>query len=285
LTHFAYGNTGRRVIPVKENEGGLRFVKGMKPGIDICRLAGVEIELSSFVYSTAWESFVRTISLMGCDVVRDGSLPDTGIEIVTAPWSGKVFKEKLDYILSALDKHSPRVNNQCGLHVHIDARDFTVYDIRRMLMLWDRVETWVAAMVPEERLQGSMCKLMHLKPIVELLYANRSPMLTKHLLYGMLYGEVAGAKKHKTSKYGEMRYYGLNLHSWNIRKTLEFRFPPGTKDYETICFWAALFSQIVELAYRSKEIELQKIPKDVDKYMKEVLDSETYHFAEGRFSQ
>lgn len=281
LTAFAFGHTGRRVIPVAANGAGLRFMKGgAKPG-DVCRLVGVEIEISSYVYSTSWESYVRKLAVMGCDVVRDGSLPDSGIEIVTAPWSGKLFKKQMMCVLAGLLSHQPKVNDQCGLHVHVDARDFTVYDLRRMIILWSKIESGIASLIPSQRLNGSMCKLMHLENIVHILRLQRSPLFTKRILYGMLYGETAGAQKHKTSKYGEMRYYGLNLHSWNIRKTLEFRFPPGTINYERICFWAALFSQIVQFAFKSKESDLLAMGGE-GQYMKnakKIFDPQTYEAA------
>lgn len=276
---LVYGESGNRKIPTKPNECGRRFVK-TKHEFDIPRLVGLEIEVADYAKVSSYSRFIKWLIEHGCDAVRDGSLPSSGIEYVTAPWAGMEFKKNIKYICNQLAHYEAVVNDKCGLHVHVDARDFTAYDLRRLILLWNLLEPQAMAMIPASRRRKDMCKPLDLRKIAKVLKASKSPMLTKYVLYGMLYGEVGGAVKHKLTKYGSMRYYAMNLHSWNIRRTVEFRMPPGTVDEDVMVFWAAFCSQVVEFAYKSKESSLYELLAGTGmlELLPKILDSKTHDF-------
>src|SRR6266702_5519087 len=55
-------------------------------------------------------------------IVRDGSLPNSGFEINTSPAAGDVYIKQITEICKALTRVDAKINNDCGLHIHIDAR-------------------------------------------------------------------------------------------------------------------------------------------------------------------
>lgn len=251
----------------------------------IPRLVGVEIEVAQFDTGQVFQSFRDWFKHEGGDIVTDGSLPSTGREFVTPPWAGEVFKTKMKEVSTRLREMNAEVTTSCGLHNHVDARDFTAYDVRRMIMLWARIEPLIMTFAPEARQSYDTCKYYGLRKIANILADYRSPALTRLLLYGMMYGEPAG-RKYKTHKYCSSRYHSLNVHSWNLRRTFEFRVPPGTVAYQTIVHWASLFSQIVEFAYRSKEKDLAPVPmynrENTVEFVKKFVDQTTMKHFLGR---
>jgi hypothetical protein len=245
------------MIPTHPNTGGRRYVRIASKGNGcIPRLVGVEIELATITTGPSFDNFSRKLRVMGCEFVADGSLPSGGTELVTTPWAGKDFEKNIGWICENLCVVNAGVTSACGLHNHVDARDFTPYDLRRLIVLWATIEPVMLRLIPERRWRDSTtCKPNRFGMLADVLNVQHSPVITRHLLYYMLYGNVTGMQE-KAHKYASVRYFAMNLHSWNLRGTIEFRLPPGTVDYDVMWNWAALFSQIVEYAKRTPERRL-----------------------------
>jgi len=80
-----------------------------------------------------------------------------------------------------------------------------------------------------------------------------------------------GVKKAKTQKYGETRYRALNLHSYFLRKSIEFRHHEGSTDAKTIINWAMVCGHVVEAANRLSEAQIRELPNDSKKALVEIL--------------
>jgi hypothetical protein len=123
----------------------------LSPEIEIYKLVsrgrnGLGKKISKVVYD--W----------GGRIVHDGSLGSQGFEINPAPAGGDLFLLQMKEIFSALEEAEAYVNEKCGMHVHINARDFTAYDIRRLVKYYAIVEDVLFGMVDEDRRENDYCR-------------------------------------------------------------------------------------------------------------------------------
>ena len=93
-------------------------------------LAGIEIELEEIHLSDEptfqyWEA------------KPDGSLRNSGMEFVcSSPWGGRDLYAASLEIDSFLFRHTPDTSWRCSTHVHIDVRDLSVAQLKRMILAY-----------------------------------------------------------------------------------------------------------------------------------------------------
>jgi hypothetical protein len=98
-------------------------------------LLGVEFELVTRGYmSTAVEDVRSQLGEEYCICKSDGSLPDGGLEIVTAPRGLDEHVERFSKWTINSD-YSAWKTGRCGMHVHIDSRAFTSLTLGKFIML------------------------------------------------------------------------------------------------------------------------------------------------------
>lgn len=187
-------------------------------------------------------------------IVSDGSLPDTGFEINTAPANGDLFVNQITEICSSLEKDYANVNDDCGLHVHIDARDFTYYDLRRFVLLYERIEPALFEMMPYSRRESNYCKPCG-RLYADAARTNRFPKIYKGKLIQAVYG-LEASRPPRDVKHNDARYHALNLHSWFYRGTIECRLHTGTINPKKIIAWSKLWASILDSAMRWRESEI-----------------------------
>lgn len=188
----------------------------------------------------------RIVNSWSASVVEDGSLSGSGFEINTAPASGDRFLEQIHQLGKALKDGEAKITRSCGLHVHIDARDFTFKNIQSLIYLYAHVEDALYAMQPEARRSSSYAKRCG-KGYVEALARGTDPEseLDYHL-YGTKDKESLSYEK--KDKYGRARYSALNLHSWFYRGTVECRLHSGSANARKIASWGVLWALILDAA-------------------------------------
>ena len=98
-------------------------------------LLGVEFEMvTRDSVNEAVEDVRDQLGKDYCICKSDGSLPDGGLEIVTAPRSlDEHIKRFSEWNIS--NDYSAWKNNRCGMHVHIDSRAFTSLTLGKFIML------------------------------------------------------------------------------------------------------------------------------------------------------
>jgi hypothetical protein len=99
-------------------------------------LMGVELEMCSGSRSTVDNAVRDVLAQFGddyCICKSDGSLPDDGLEIVTAP---RGLAEHIERFKKWNINTSYRAwnNNRCGMHVHIDANAFSQLTLGKFLI-------------------------------------------------------------------------------------------------------------------------------------------------------
>ena len=98
-------------------------------------LMGVELEIvTRDSVNDAVEDVRDQLGTDYCICKSDGSLPDGGLEIVTAPRTlDEHIKRFSDWNIS--DDYNAWKNGRCGMHVHIDSRAFTSLTLGKFIVL------------------------------------------------------------------------------------------------------------------------------------------------------
>jgi hypothetical protein len=89
-------------------------------------------------------------------VVSDGSIPE-GFEINTAPASGDKFVAQLEQIGAKLSRAGADANHKCGIHIHVDVRDFNFVERAKLCWLWAACEREFYSLVPKSRRGSRWC--------------------------------------------------------------------------------------------------------------------------------
>lgn len=196
-------------------------------------------------------------------IVHDGSLPATGFEINTSPANGDRFINQVDEIAKALSDGDSYVNINCGLHVHVDARDYDYYALRRLVNYYAKIEPALYAIVAKNRRKNRYCLPCGDKYTSDMVLGGALPKQSvKYNIIKGLYGQCNKSINNlKRDKYSPSRYNALNIHSWFYRGTIECRMFEGTVDpYEIKC-WGMLWAFILDFAYSSSEKDINNLDK------------------------
>ncbi len=190
--------------------------------------------------------------------VSDGSLPSTGFEINTAPASGDAFFNQINEINDALVLHGGHVDRSCGLHVHVDARDFTYSKMVNYIKIWRQVEEAMFRIVDPSRGASSYCVKVGDRFMQVLKESANFNETVDSILEG-IYGDRVRASDMKNSRRPGCRYLAINLHSWIYRGTIENRMHQGTVDGTKIKNWGLLNSALIDVASEVSQKELNEI--------------------------
>lgn len=196
--------------------------------------------------------FVDLTRPWGLNVVRDGSLPNTGFEINTSPASGDLFVNQINEICEFLKKGRSFVDQSCGLHIHFDVRDVSIPALENYVRLWEKVETAMYELVIPSRKNSSYC--LPLSSQITSKIRNNTPKGIIKGIYGDEY--LTNIDAVRQSRRPSQRYRAINLHSWAYRGTVENRMHHGTINARKIINWSLLNVAILEA---SKNMSLRDI--------------------------
>jgi hypothetical protein len=224
-------------------------------------------------------------------VVEDGSLSgDAAHEVNTMPTNGDMFLVHIKDLTSAYAQVGAGCSDECGLHVHVDCRDMDVYDLRRVILLYAKVERALFELVDESRLNGSYSAVCGTE------YANMSPTpsLFRRQILGTLYNDNVLVPKNgsktirtqKSDKWGardRMRYRALNVHSFFLRKSLEFRHHEGSVDYSEITNWALVCGNVIDTAVRWSDAKINALPSDPFAALLVVIPASLHEYCFGKW--
>lgn len=155
-------------------------------------------------------------------LVRDSSIAIEGgeaVELVT-PVLGWADIPLLQACIRALRKAGARVNETCGLHIHVDASPHTAQTLQNLIRIWAAKEQLIfqALRVPATR-RDRYCKPIEARVRDGARSRKLKDMADLHQLW---YG-VDAWNRPQANHYHHTRYHALNLHSVWFRGTIEFR--------------------------------------------------------------
>lgn len=234
------------------------------------RHISVEIECDKVNTSGNGKKLASVLKKWSDSVVTDGSLSgDYAHEINTSPSNGDLFVNHIEQITEAYKDIDGKCSVKCGLHVHVNCQDLKFYDLRKVILLYARIERALFELCRPDRVNAQYSRLCGKN------YANMSPNPEefRRQLFGKFYCDseklaVArpdknvglAIKKKKEGKYAGVRYRALNLHSYFLRKTVEFRHHEGSVDPEVIINWAEVCAYIIEAANKLSEAQIRALP-------------------------
>lgn len=215
------------------------------------------------------------------NVVGDGSIDPGGVELVTQPAGGTQWREMIADIGKGLQTSGAFTSPKCGQHVHVDASDLNVWDMRRLIKLYASIEQALFDALPYERIQSRYCvpcgstylnwlQDMGAKPqklhFAFKQYSVKPQDYLRHRKakdYKIVRASLLDAKKaldgQAERKYHESRYKALNLHSYWHRGTIEFRHAHGTCNPEQITNWGLICASIVDFAAKQGDAQVKAL--------------------------
>lgn len=202
----------------------------------------------------------------GIGLSGDGSLDDCGKEFQTPKLSGEKGEKVLKDLCRELNNNNFYVNRTCGLHIHLDAKDYQgeTEKIKRLMLFYLIVEPLLLSYLPFSRRKNRFClplsQFYHEQEIRE---ANDITDIEKMWYREQSQEQIENRKKYR---YDNTRYAGVNLHSLLSNNHLEIRHHSGTIDYTKIINWIKLHVRILD------KISKDEIPLDEIINLKNILN-------------
>ena len=204
------------------------------------RKFGVEIE----AYNCTRDKLARELTAAGINVavegynhitrnhwklVTDSSL--TGVntfELVSPVLEGEQGLKELEKVCWVLEYCEVKVNDSCGLHIHMNAADFNLQTWKNLALSYKHLERVIDAFMPASRRNNRFCK--GLSGITEAgINAARSIR------------DLQGVFNHD-------RYRKLNLEAYSRHNTVEFRQHSGTTNFTKMEKWVHFLNGLITFA-------------------------------------
>lgn len=228
------------------------------------RSIGVEVELAEWgtLRAGGATAVKRDNPLLVCQFERDGSVQPSGMELVVGPQAGDNYLTVMSKLISRLKESGVEANNTCGYHAHIDAASMTLPELRRVILGFAYMQNSIFHyLVAPHRLQEPAYhytqKISGLQGLRECKSSSEISAWLDMWLYGVHIHPLMGGEERrqlkrrletlKSHKYeNAARRRALNLHSWMMRGTIEFRLKEGTTDPTELLMWPLWCGWFVE---------------------------------------
>ena len=190
-------------------------------------------------------------------VVYDGSLSHNGAEVVS-PICTLEDLDTVQAIVRALKAAGAKVDETCGIHIHVGIKHLEAKQIRNLMRLVFRYDHIIAkGLQVKESRRGSECR-GYARPLSTDVM-ERVDALGNDLSISDLNKAWYGSSREfdaRSQKYHDSRYNGLNLHAFWYQGTAEFRWFNGTlhagKIRSYIMFCLSLVSRAQIMSGNSK---------------------------------
>lgn len=166
---------------------------------------------------------------------------DSSCGLEVASYVAKGYKDLINFgkVATALYDAGARVNEKCGLHVHVDVRDFPQTQVACLVADWMKIENVIANMLPEHRVNNKYCKMLSKHFTIE--YLSPNPETFWQAVRPYNYGDNDRRVALNICNYAR------SLGSYHANKsTVELRLPEGTLDAFDVKNWIRLFVRFVD---------------------------------------
>ncbi len=163
-------------------------------------------------------------------VTTDSSISGiNSFELVSPILRGEAGLEQLMKVCRALKKCGAKVNRSCGLHVHLNARNFSLEQWKRIFINYARLENVIDQFMPNSRRanNNTYCRGFMNE-------GNFERRINQMSSLGRISSILSG------------RYWKINPQSYSVHNTCEFRQHAGTTDFIKICSWIRFLSNLVD---------------------------------------
>lgn len=228
------------------------------PAIDYAfnRNFGIEIE----AYNCTRERLARELTAAGINVqvegynhtdhtdhwklVTDSSLSGCNtFELVSPILHGEQGLEELEKVCWVLDLCNAKVNDTCGLHVHMDAAEFDLTTWKNLILTYKRLEGVIDNFMPHSRRNNRYCKAL-------------SAITETSIKSARSISDLRTAFFHN-------RYHKVNLEAYARHRTVEFRQHGGSTNFTKMSAWIHFLAKMITFAKQGQVnagTTLQNIP-------------------------
>ena len=166
------------------------------------------------------------------------------MELVSPPLSGYQGLQTLARVLEVINQRSDSfVTQQCGLHVHHDARRLDINTFKTLAKLYIKYEPTLDELLPLSR-RGTEC--CHCRSLRCFTYNSTTPAPTNQSQRLDRIGRTRD--KNELCYLWYDRYLKLNLSSHSLHGTIEFRHHSGTLKLEKTLHWLVLTQKMLARA-------------------------------------
>lgn len=186
----------------------------------------------------------------GAIAVSDGSLGAGGFEVCTFPANGDAFLNQIQTITEVLNSQRAYVNSTCGMHIHVDASDYTAKDVCNFMKVYCLIENAIFSTLPKSRRNNTYCKRITLqKDTLNFLFTKgvKSSSAATLAAYDRNNYSHRQLEELKRCKKPGSRYKAVNLSSWFYQGTIEFRMFSGTTCSQKIINWCSFWANLLSL--------------------------------------
>ena len=179
-------------------------------------------------------------------ICEDGSLDSNGIEFNTPKLSGRIGEKMLKDFCQILNDNEFYVNGTCGLHVHLDGKDYlkNINAIQKLMVFFLVYEDVILSFLPSSRRENTYCNTLsefyHLKEIKECYSLEEFEKIWYRD------DNTRRIEERKQDKHDGSRYAGINFHSLLANGHLEIRYHSGTINYTKMIMWIKMFVMILD---------------------------------------
>jgi hypothetical protein len=183
------------------------------------RLIGLELEIENFPDRQDREMPAWVLT-------EDGSLRNTGCEVVTKPFSIMYADSLLRHVYKAYGiTEDNNYSDRCSVHVHVNCQDLTIGEVQQITLLYSTVERLLFKFIGKDRENNIFC--------VPWYQAGCSANLISK-----------SEQNQKLFAKGWQKYTALNLIPLADRGTIEFRHLYGTCDVDKIITWLQMIDSM-----------------------------------------
>ena len=177
-------------------------------------------------------------------LVTDSSLSGNNtFELVSPILHGEQGLEELEKVCWVLDLCNAKVNDTCGLHVHMDAAEFDLSTWKNLILTYKRLEGVIDNFMPRSRRNNHYCKTLTTISEVKI---NRASNIS----------DLRAAFSHN-------RYHKVNLEAYTRHRTVEFRQHGGSTNFTKMSAWIHFLAKMITFAKQGQVntgTTLQNIP-------------------------
>ena len=186
-------------------------------------------ELTAAGISVQVEGYNHTDHTDHWKLVTDASLNGNNtFELVSPILHGEQGLEELEKVCWVLDLCDAKVNDSCGLHVHMDAAEFDLATWKNLILTYKRLEGVIDRFMPRSRRNNRYCK--GLTAVTEATI-NRAANI----------GQLRAA-------FNNNRYHKVNLEAYARHRTVEFRQHGGSTNFTKMSAWIHFLAKMIIFA-------------------------------------
>ena len=183
------------------------------------RAAGINVAVEGYNHTTRnhWK------------LVTDSSLTGNNtFELVSPVLEGEAGLKELEKVCWVLEFCDVKVNDSCGLHIHMDAADFDLQTWKNLALSYKHLERVIDSFMPQSRRQNYYCKGLSSISAVDI--------------------QAAQSINDLQAAFGNNRYRKVNLEAYARHRTVEFRQHSGTTNFTKMENWVRFLNGLITFA-------------------------------------